>query len=154
MKEYGREALQIQWEYIGYYYYSNYVCLDTIILEGTNESIEYAELVEDITLDPGDTTTVEFPKWTPSYWQDPDYENTWQEFPVTAFTILEDDQRPRNDNKWKNIDVYFPWFHDIELTSIDSPWEDGPGKTYPVEARIKNVGEFADCCIHIGISVN
>jgi hypothetical protein len=147
------EALQIKWNYFGYYYYSNYVCLDTIILEGTNESIEYAELVEDITLAPGEVTTVEFPKWTPSYWQDPDYENTWQEFPVGAFTLLEGDNNPGNDNKWKNIDVYFPWFHDIEITSI-YPWEDGPGKTYPVEATIKNVGQYADCCIHIEISVN
>jgi hypothetical protein len=39
------EALQIKWEYVGYYYYMNYCVLDSIILEGYNESIEYAELV-------------------------------------------------------------------------------------------------------------
>jgi hypothetical protein len=126
------EAFQIKWEYIGNYYYYNWFVLDSILLEGYNNSIEYAELVEDITLGPGESTNIEFPSWTPSHWQDPEYENTWVNYSVYAFTILEGDQKPINDNKLKLIELYFGFLHDIEITSIDSPSQNGPGKTYPV----------------------
>ena len=43
--------------------------------------------------------------------------------------------------------------HDVEITSIDSPCEDGPGKTLPVQATIKNVGQYAECCIPIDIEI-
>ena len=147
------EALQIKWEYVGYYYYYNYCVLDSVTLEATNDYTEYAELVEDITLGSGESKQIEFPSWTPSQWQDPDYENTWVDYSVHAFTIMEGDQNPRNNCKEKNIDLYFPWMHDIEITSIDSPCEDGPGKTLPVEATIKNVGQYAECCIPIDIEI-
>ena len=147
------EDFQIKWELIGYYYYYNWFVLDSILLEGTNDSIEYAELVEDITIGPGEETTIEFPTWTPSLWQDPEYENKWVNYTVHAFTILEGDQNPMNDNKYKLIELHFGFFHDLELTSIGSPYQNGPGKTYPVEATIKNVGQYADCCIPIDIEI-
>jgi hypothetical protein len=147
------EAFQIKWEFIGYYYYYNWFILDSINLEGTNDSIEYAELVEDITLAPLEEKIIVFPSWTPSLWQDPEYENTWVNYTVYAFTILEGDQKPSNDNKFKLKELYFGFLHDIEISSIDSPFEDGPGKTYPVIATIKNVGQYAECCIHIDINI-
>jgi hypothetical protein len=147
------EAFQIKWEYIGYYFYYNWFILDSINLEGTNDSIEYAEFVEDITLSSGEEKIIEFPSWTPSLWQDPEYENTWVNYSVYAYTILEGDQKPNNNDKYKLIELYFCFFHDIEISSIDSPIEDGPGKTYPVQATIKNVGQYAECCIHIDINI-
>jgi len=148
------EEFQVKWEYIGYYYYFNNIYLDDVKIQELNGFVEYAEIVEDITLEPGEEEIVDFPTWTPSYWQDPEYENIWQEFPVKAFTLLHDDYYPDNDCKEKIVNLYFPWFHDIEITSIDSPCEDGPGKKYPVKATIKNVGQYADCCISIDISIN
>jgi len=146
------EGFQIKWEYTGYYYYFNYLWLDDIEIIAYNFSEEYDKTVEDIEIKYGETVTVEFPSWTPNDWQDPLYENTWQEYKVKACTLLKD-HKPSNDCKNKLIDLYFPWFHDIEVKSIDSPYEDGPGKTYPVQATIKNVGQNAECCIPIEISI-
>ena len=148
------EEFQVKWEYIGYYYYFNDIYLDNVKIQKLNSFVEYAEIVEDVELGPGEEEIVDFPTWTPSYWQDPDYENTWQEFPVKACTLLDGDDKPDNDCKEKIVNLYFPWLHDIEITSIDSPCEDGPGKTYPVEATIKNVGQYADCCIPIDITIS
>ena len=97
----GGDALQIKWEYFGYYYYYNCYVLDSIMLQGSNNYVEYAELVEDITLDAGEEMAVDFPAWTPSQWQDPEYEDTWVDYTVYASTILEGDQNPSNDNKYK-----------------------------------------------------
>jgi len=151
------EALQIKWEFIGYYYYFNYICLDSVILEGyENYTVEYSEIVEDITLQPGEEAQIEFPPWTPPLWQNPDYENTWVEYLVHAFVILDGDQNPRNDQKWINIDLWYPWMHDIEIKSIDSPHHEGgslPAQTFPVKATIRNVGQYEECCIPIDISI-
>ena len=113
--------------------------------------MEYNETIKDVEI-PWGGAIVDFPSWIPTYWQDPDYENTWQEYQVKACTLL-DDEFPGNDCKEKTIELYFPWMHDIEITSIDSPCEDGPGKTYPVKATIKNIGQYPDCCIPINISI-
>ena len=45
------DEFQIRWEYIGYYYYFNYLWLDDVTLEACSDCAEYAELVEDITLE-------------------------------------------------------------------------------------------------------
>ena len=135
------EALQIRWEYIGYYYWYNYICLDTVSLVAIDDYYEYAELVEDITLDPGESMQIEFPSWTPTQWQDPEYENTWVDYPVHAFTILEGDQNPRNDYKHKLIELYFGFFHDVGASDVSCP-ESGPAQTFPVTGHVKNFGQY------------
>ena len=146
------DGFQLKWEYLGYYYYFNYVCLDDVIITSFNYSFEYNETIENVEVNPLSQIIVDFPNWTPTYWQNPDYENTWLEYQVKACTLLDDDYS-RNDCKEKIINLYFPWMHDIEITSIDSPCEDGPGKIYPVKATIKNVGQYPECCIPIDISI-
>ena len=150
------EALQIKWEPFGYYYYFNYLFLDDVTLESCFNVIEYAELIEDITINPGEEAQIEFPDWTPSDWQNESTENTWKEYLVHAFVILDGDQNPRNDEKWKTIDLWFPWMHDIEVMSIDSPHSEQdelPGQTFPVQATIRNVGQYPECCIPIDIKI-
>jgi hypothetical protein len=147
------EEFQVKWEFLGYYNYYENMYLDNVKIQTLEKNVEYAEIVEDITIDPGENVIVDFPPWTPSYCQDPEYENTWQEYPVSARTLLEGDQRPSNDDKTSYVELYFPWMHDIEITYINSPYEDGPGKTYPVEATIKNIGQYAECCIPINIGI-
>ena len=149
------EAIQIQWEPIGYNY-NDYYYLDDIILVGYKELIEYAELVEDITLNIGEEAQIEFPGWTPSDWQNESAENTWKEYYVHAFVIIEGDLNPRNDEKWKIIDLWFPWMHDIEVMSIDSPHSEGeklPGQTFPVQITIRNVGQYPECCFPIDVRI-
>jgi hypothetical protein len=150
------DEFQMMWQYVGYYYYFNYLYLDDITLEACGGCAEYAELTEDITLDPGEEAQVSFPGWTPSEWQNETSENTWEEYPIHAFVILEGDENPRNDDKWILIDLWYPWMHDIEVMSIDSPSESGrsiPGQVFPVQATMRNVGQFAECCIPIDISI-
>jgi hypothetical protein len=146
------DGFQVIFIYYGYYGYYNYFYLDDVKITALNNIEDYNETIEDITLEPGEEKIVEFPTWAPNHWQDPDYENTWQDYLVKAWSLLED-EKPDNDFKIKLIDLYYPWMHDIEITSIDSPCEDGPGKTYPVQATIKNIGQYADCCIPINIEI-
>ena len=146
------DEFQFKFEYLGYYYYFNYWYLDNLTITSFNCSLEYNETIKDVEIPAGYQVNVDFPTWTPTYWQDPDYENTWQDYQVKACTLL-DDEFPGNDRKEKTIELFFPWMHDIEITSIDSPSEDGPGKIYPVTATIKNVGQYPECCIPINISI-
>jgi hypothetical protein len=135
------EALQIKWEFIGYYYTN--VCLDTVSLVTYDGYYEYAELVEDITLAPRENMQIEFPSWTPSHWQDPEYENTWVDYTAHAFTILGGDQRPSNNNKYKDIELYFGFFHDVGISDVSCP-ESGPAQTFPVTGHVKNYGQYCE----------
>ncbi|UCF49607.1 MAG: PQQ-like beta-propeller repeat protein, partial [Thermoplasmatales archaeon] len=146
------DEFQIRWDYIGYYYYFNYLWLDDVEIIAYNTYEDYNETVKDLEVEIGEELIVEFPTWTPPEWQDPEYENKWKEYKVNACTLLEDDIL-HNNYGYKIIDLYYPWTHDIEVKRIDSPIDDGPGKTYPVQATIKNVGQYAECCIPIDMSI-
>jgi hypothetical protein len=148
------EEFQVKWEYEGYYSYFNYWWLDDVDITAYSVSIEYNETVDDVEIYSGEEVFVDFPVWTPTDWQDPDFEDSWQEYIVKSSTLLKGDDNPENDCKEKIINLYFPWMHDIEITSIDSPCENGPGQTYPVQAKIKNVGQYTECCIHIDINIS
>jgi hypothetical protein len=151
------DEFQMMWQMTGYYYYFNYLYLDDITLEACGGCAEYAELVEDITLDIGEETQIQFPTWTPSEWHNETSENSWEEYPIHAFLIMdEDDNNTRNDDKWILIDLWYPWMHDIEVMSIDSPQGSGesiPGQTFPVQATMRNVGQYDECCIPIDLVI-
>jgi hypothetical protein len=148
------DEFRVRFEYVGYYYYFQYFWLDDIQIEGCGGCAEYAELEEDLTLGPGEEMTVVFPGWPPSEWHNESYQDTWEAYPVHGFTIMEGDQRPRNNDKWILLELYYPWFFDIEITEIGSPKERSmPAKTFPVEATITNVGQFESCCIGIDIEI-
>jgi hypothetical protein len=68
---------------------------------------------------------------------------------------MEGDQRPRNDHKWQLLELYYPWFYDIEVSEIGEPQEarSMPARTFDVEATIKNVGQFDMCCIPCDINI-
>jgi hypothetical protein len=153
-EEFG-ENFTIRFEYIGYYYYYDNIYLDDVHIEGCSGCAEYSEIEEDITLAPGEETTVSFPEWTPSEWQNESFQNTWETYPVHGFTIMKGDQNPRNNDKWHLLELYYPWFYDIEITEIGSPSEERslPAQTFDVEATITNVGQFPACCIGIDIEI-
>ncbi|UCF49327.1 MAG: hypothetical protein JSU91_06145 [Thermoplasmatales archaeon] len=147
------DEFQIKWEYIGYYYYFNHLWLDEIEIINYIATEDYNVTIKDLEIKYGEELIVEFPTWTSPNWQDPEYENIWNEYKVRACTLFED-ETPKNDCKIKIINLYYPWLHDIELKRIDSPCEDGSGKTYPVQATIKNIGQYAECCIPIDIKIS
>jgi len=147
------DGFQVRFLYSGYYYYYNYFYLDDVKITAFSNVEEYNETIEDIVLEVGEEKIVDFPTWTPTQWQNPEFENTWQDYIVKAYALLLEDEKPINNYKEKILDLYFPWMHDIELTSIDSPCEDGPGKVFPVQATIKNIGQNAECCIFIDIEI-
>jgi hypothetical protein len=149
------DEFQVKFEYIGYYYYFLNFWLDDVFIEGCGGCAEYAELNEDITLDPGEEAIVSFPTWTPSEWHNASYQDDWENYPVHGFTIFEGDQRPKNNDKWQLLELYYPWFYDIEITEIGSPSEGRsiPAQTFDVEATITNVGQFPACCIGIDIQI-
>lgn len=64
---------------------------------------EYAELVEDVTIPKDGEKVITFPDWTPTDWGSPNYECQPVTYQVTAFTILEGDTDPGNDEKTKAI---------------------------------------------------
>jgi hypothetical protein len=149
------ENFSILFQYVGYWSYFNYFYLDDIKVEGCGGCAEYAELTEDITLAKGEETTIVFPGWQPSEWQNESFQDTWEAYPVHGFTIMEGDQNPRNNDKWQLLELYYPWFYDIEITEIGSPSEGRsiPAQTFDVEATITNVGQFPACCIGIDMEI-
>ena len=149
------DQFQVMFQFVGYYYYFNYFWLDDITIEGCGGCAEYAQVVEDLTLDAGEEMVVTFPGWPPSEWQNESFEDTWEEYPVHGFTMMDGDQRPKNNDKWKLLELYYPWFYDIEITEIGSPQEarSMPAQTFDVEATITNVGQFELCCIPIDITI-
>jgi hypothetical protein len=147
------EEFAFKFEYIGYYYYFNYWWLDDVHLEACGGCADYAEIIEDVSIAAGEEIYVDFPGYNPPEWQNESYENVWEEYPIHAFTLLTD-QKPKNNDKWKLIDLYYPYLHDVEVTSIDSPAERSiPGQTLPVSATIKNVGQYPECCIPVDIEI-
>ena len=149
------ENFSILFQYVGYYSYFNYFWLDDVKVEGCGGCAEYAELVEDLTLQPGEEMTVSLPTWQPSEWHNESYQDDWENYPVHGFTIMDGDQRPRNNDKWMLLELYYPWFYDIEITEIGSPQEGRsiPAQTFDVEATITNVGQFPACCIGIDMEI-
>ncbi|UCF49599.1 MAG: hypothetical protein JSU91_07565, partial [Thermoplasmatales archaeon] len=48
---------------------------------------------------------------------------------------------PRNDDKYKLIDLYFGYFHDVGCNNISGP-ESGLAQTFPVTCHVKNFGQY------------
>jgi hypothetical protein len=136
---------QVQWGIQGtYYYYWDDVYLDDYKLEGCAGCAEYADIEEDVEVPFEGEVVVEFEDWTPSEWQNPEFEDTWEDYPLSAFTLMED-ENVRNDRKNRLLMLYYPWLHDIGTFDLQGP-QDGPAQTFPMTGVIKNVGQYSECC--------
>jgi hypothetical protein len=142
---------QFNFSYIGHYSYFRYWYLDQCRIDPCGGCAEYAEIVEDVTVDVGEEKTVEFPAWTPSEWQNESTENTYEEYPIFAEALIDDDI-PQNDEKIKLIELYFPWMDDVMSVTCEGP-EDGPAQTFPVGGVIKNVGQNDECCFKTHVTI-
>jgi hypothetical protein len=142
---------QFNFSYQGYYSYFRYWYLDQCRIDPCGGCAEYAEIVEDITIPKGEDKTVTFPSWTPSEWQNETTENTWEEYPISAEALIED-ENPKNDIKYKLIDLWFPWMDDIASLYIEG-MASGPAQTFEMDGKIKNVGQNEECCFKTHVEV-
>ena len=146
---------QMRFYWGSYYYYLEYgsgLYIDDIVIEGCAGCAEYAELVEDAEI-PWDTEVlVDFPGWTPSEWQNEEYQDTWEEYPLSAYTLLPTDNNSRNNKKQMLLSLYYPFLHDVAAIDIGGP-EDGPGQVFPITATITNIGQYEECCFKTHVQI-
>lgn len=105
--------------------------------------LEYDE-TEYVDIDEGETLKVEFPEWTPDDWQWS--ENVEIDYELSSCTMRQDDENESNNCSFTSITLQYPYLHDVGVISIDSPPESGDAQTFPVEATVKNFGQFTECC--------
>jgi hypothetical protein len=142
------EAFQARWYFGSYYWYLQYgsgIYLDDAQFFGCAGCAEYNNLAEDVEVPyDGQVIVDEFAQWTPSEWQNPDFQNTWEDYPITTYTTLEDNNM-QNNKKIKLLHLYYPWLHNVGTISTEGP-QSGPAQTFPVKATVKNTGQFPECC--------
>ena len=138
---------QVMFEFTGDPWGINYWFLDNVQFylpgvpghyENEYDEILYVDIPKDGLID------VTFPAWEPEGWQVVQGQDI--HYQINAWTDLLLDEIPSNDFKTKDIILSYPFLHDIAVTSINSPIEDGPAKTLPVGCTIKNVGQNEECC--------
>jgi len=130
--------------YVGFLGVSAYgydLHIDDVSVEIPGVILE-VDLQETITIDPEETQVVTFSDWTPSDWQVSG--NADIDYIADACTELPGDEDDTNDCQSKMFTLHYPYMHDIELTSINSPTGRGPAQTQDVEVTIKNVGQFPE----------
>ncbi|MFA5102570.1 MAG: hypothetical protein WC525_05410, partial [Candidatus Thermoplasmatota archaeon] len=101
----------------------------------------------------GQTVTVTFPAWTPFGWQNPAYENSDITFDVAAETDLTGDLDPSNDGEVAAVTLHFPYLHDLQALSIESPITSGPAETQEVKATIMNMGQYPERNFFVPVSI-
>jgi hypothetical protein len=144
------DAFQVRWYFDNYYYYlqsGSGIYLDDVEIQGCAGCAEYANLVEDVQIPVGQEVDVEFISWTPSEWHNKSYQDIWEDYPITAYTLL-DDANSRNNMKQRLLHLYYPWLHDVGTFTFEGP-KSGPAQTFPVKTTIKNVGQYEECCLKV-----
>lgn len=148
---------QVKWAFVGNYYYlepGSGIYIDDVSIEGCTGCAEYAELNDEIDpLEPDEEVVVEFPTWTPSEWQNESFQDTWEEYPVSVYTIYDLDENPLNDEERKLLNLYYPYLHDVGAFDVSGP-ESGPAQTFPMKAKIKNYGQNEECCFKTYVQVS
>jgi hypothetical protein len=141
------DAFQAQWLFGNYYYYLQYnsgIYLDDANFYGCAGCAEYSDLVEDVEVPFDQSVQVDFASWTPTEWHNPLVQNSWEDYPLSAYTTLVDNNQ-KNNRKNVLLHLYYPWLHDVGTISYAGP-EDGPAQTFPVTAQVQNTGQYDECC--------
>ncbi|MGF3584392.1 MAG: OmpL47-type beta-barrel domain-containing protein [Thermoplasmatota archaeon] len=132
-------ALRIGFLATSQYGYNMYI--DDVEIFDPGYILEYSQTAY-VNVNAGQTVEVSFTSWTPPAWHN--QQNVDITYDAYAATDLSTDTNPDNDFAIKTFVLHYPFFHDVEVLSIDSPVNDGPGKTYPVKCTIKNVGQYPE----------
>ena len=101
----------------------------------------------------GETKKIDFPEWTPSDWQNESYENKWNKYIVFAEVDCFGDHNPRNDKKYKWVDLYFGFFHDVGCKNITG-FENGPAQNFPVISHVRNYGQYNESDFYTYIQIS
>jgi len=149
----GETNVMIRWHYYAdswdYYYEIDdvYIYGETFNLIGEYDNTEYVDV------DSGATVDYTFIlDWTPDDWQVS--ENVDIDYVVSACTELPTDEDNSNNCSSDVATLSYPYLHDIELVSINSPTIGrGPAQTQDVEVTIKNVGQFPECCYKTNVQI-
>jgi hypothetical protein len=132
-------ALQIGFlctsDYVAYMYFDDVELFDPGLV------VVYTD-TQYVDIDAGQSVQVDFSTWTPGAWHT--QENIDILYDVNVETSLVGDSDPTNDAMLETVSIHYPFFHDIQVLSIDSPNADGPGVTQEVKATIKNIGQYAE----------
>jgi protocatechuate 3,4-dioxygenase beta subunit len=110
-----------------------------LVPAGYNQIISVANLAS------METRQITCPNWLPAEWHNPAYENIAVVYNIVATTQLGTDLNPANDMKAKDFTLTYPYLHDLQVLSIDSPITSGPAvESYPVKITVKNIGQYPE----------
>ena len=126
------------------------IIIDDVSIEASPTLLEYDETEIIASIAPGESIDVEFDDWTPDDWQVA--ENVDISYVLEACTQLVGDENPGNDDKEGFAILSYPYLHDIAVIDIGDPTS-GTAQTLPVEATIKNVGQFTECCYATDVQI-
>ena len=126
------------------------VTIEKITTGGT--VLEYSQTVF-VDFDAYEVKDISFPVWTPADWQI--VENEVIQYLVCACVLSPTDPNPTNDCKCVSIDIYYPYFHDVGVESIDSP----PicvkcNSTESVEVTVKNYGQYPERLFFVHVEIS
>jgi hypothetical protein len=144
----GETSLQIGFLATSQYGYNMFI--DAVTLFDPGVIPLYTQTVN-VDVDSGHSVQVTFPDWTPPAWHTE--QNIDVTYDVIAKTNLVTDMVPENDGQVETFELHFPFFDDMEVTTINSPNADGPGQTLPVQATIKNVGQYPERNFFVPIEI-
>lgn len=121
-----------------------------IVTINKNGEEEYNETVE-IDIEWNEIIDVEMPVWTPDDWQS--VQNESINYNITAYATVWGDDNTNNDYKEKSFELYYGYFHDVGCSEIIGP-DSGPAQTFPVNATIRNFGQYEECCFKTYITIS
>ena len=106
---------------------------------GYNQDISVANLAS------METRQITCPNWISPQWQNPAFENIAVVYNIKAAAQLGTDMNTANDMKTKDFTLTYPYLHDMQTLSIDSPITSGPAvESYPVKMTVKNIGQYPE----------
>jgi hypothetical protein len=112
--------------------------------------LEY-EQTKQVDIDVGEEVEVEFTQWCPCLWQIAEDET--YDFEVVAWTDLDCDENPANDELRSYFSLYFNCFHDVGVTEIKD-LESGPAQQeYEMCVDVTNFGQYDECCFKVHMTV-
>jgi len=132
-------ALQIG--FVGTSDYVAYMNIDDVQVYDPGLMTIYTN-TQHVAIDAGETVTVTFNPYTNPDWHTVQNMNIL--YDMFAETTLGTDTVPGNNLRLESCSLHYPYFHDIQVLSIDSPNANGPGQTQHVKATIKNIGQYQE----------
>ncbi len=106
-----------------------------------------------VSLNSGQTTTVNFPAWTNTDWLNATTQGTNIDYDCIATSMLANDSDPSNNVTVKTVTLYYPYLHDFAVTAITSPVSGtGSGSIIPA-ATVQNLGQNNETNVPVNMRI-